>query len=186
MSQSDVQELRRLMAEHGAKVLGAAEAYADGSVTVEDIFQETFIRAWKRMEHVMSHPCIAGWLCQTALNVGRDLQRKEERRRSLFSRWGRPLQSKQPRTVGEELVRRALWRAIDGLPRQQRRVILLRYVDELDSSEIGATMGITAGTVRASLRDAQRSLRKALGVERPVRADGSPGRASLGFGEATP
>lgn len=164
MSPLDASRLRRMMLEHGPAVLAAAEAYADGSLSAEDIFQETFIRAWRKLATGPEERCIAGWLCQTALNIGRDHWRKEERRRSLMARFLSQPATKPPPSIGQELARRALWRQIDALPERQRAAVLLKHIDGLKAPEIGERMGITPGTARATLRDAHASLRRSLGI----------------------
>ncbi len=154
-----------MMVEHGPKVMASAEAYADGSLSAEDIFQETFIKAWRELAGIQDDRCVAGWLCQTALNLGRDHWRREERRRLLLSLWIRPTQPAPPRTVGRELARRALWRAIGALPPRQRSAVMMKFIDGLNSTEIGGLMGIKPASVRATIRDAQKSLRESLGVD---------------------
>jgi RNA polymerase sigma-70 factor, ECF subfamily len=159
------------MLEHGQRVMAAAEAYATGAMTADDIFQETYMRAWTKLGPDHDTARNAGWLCQTALNIGRDHWTTVERRKRLLGKWMHRETPEPPRGVGEELVRRALWRAIDALPSRQRSAVLMRDVDELETSEIASRMNIKASTVRATLRDAYKALRMALGFEETPDSD---------------
>ncbi|GIH21821.1 DNA-directed RNA polymerase sigma-70 factor [Acrocarpospora phusangensis] len=42
-----------------------------------------------------------------------------------------------------------LWQAMDGLPRKQRAVLVLRYYEQLTDEEIARVLGISRGTVRS-------------------------------------
>jgi RNA polymerase sigma-70 factor (ECF subfamily) len=58
-----------------------------------------------------------------------------------------------------------LARALHGLPEQHRRVIVLRFFDDLDTSEICAVLGCSPGTVAVKLHRALRALRGAMAAE---------------------
>ena len=57
---------------------------------------------------------------------------------------------------------RALHQALDGLPDEQREVVLLRLEQELSLEEIGAITGVGRETVKSRLRYAMDKLRGAL------------------------
>ena len=44
--------------------------------------------------------------------------------------------------------RSALWAGVQGLPRRQRAVVVLRYFEGLDDAEVAAALGISVRTVR--------------------------------------
>jgi RNA polymerase sigma-70 factor (ECF subfamily) len=55
----------------------------------------------------------------------------------------------------------AAW-IIDPLPEQQRRALVLRFVEEMSANEVAAVLGITAGRVNHLVREARATLRKIL------------------------
>jgi RNA polymerase sigma-70 factor (sigma-E family) len=63
-----------------------------------------------------------------------------------------------------------LWRALGGLPRKQRAVLVLRYYESLSDSEIAEVLGISRGTVRSQ---ASRALDKLRATWRPSVTNGS-------------
>lgn len=42
-----------------------------------------------------------------------------------------------------------LWQALEGLPRKQRAVLVLRYYEQLTDEEIAGVLGVSRGTVRS-------------------------------------
>jgi RNA polymerase sigma-70 factor (ECF subfamily) len=59
-------------------------------------------------------------------------------------------------------LRRVISRAVDQLPRRQKRVFVLRHYEGLPLKEIARTMDCSLGTVKAHLFRATRRLRKLL------------------------
>lgn len=60
----------------------------------------------------------------------------------------------------------AAWRAVDRLPADRRRAVVLRFVNELTTAEIAGVLGRSEGAVRVLLHRALRS------VGRELRGDG--------------
>ena len=56
--------------------------------------------------------------------------------------------------------RDALWRALQGLPRRQRAVVVLRYYEDLSEAETAAALGISRGTVKSQAAKALAALRR--------------------------
>lgn len=166
MGQVSAEEVSRWIDEYGPRVTAIAQSFAGGAVGPEDIFQETFLRAWRNGPATARDTNEGAWICSIALNVGRDAYRRRHRREGLLKRRPReaPGVSGSP-SIGEELHRKRLWRAIAELPERQRAVLLRRIVREDSAREVGKELGIEDGTVRATCRDAIRSLRRILGPE---------------------
>jgi RNA polymerase sigma-70 factor (sigma-E family) len=56
--------------------------------------------------------------------------------------------------------RDVLWRALGGLPRRQRAVVVLRYYEDLSEADIAAALGISTGTVKSQAAKALAALRR--------------------------
>ena len=59
-------------------------------------------------------------------------------------------------------VESGFWRAVRGLPKLQRGVVALHYVDDLSVAEVADVLGVSIGTVKTSLSRARSSLAPAL------------------------
>ena len=60
----------------------------------------------------------------------------------------------------------AVWEATKTLSEKQRTVFLLRFVEDLDASEIAQSTGLTENTVNVHLFRAVRAIRKRLGQQK--------------------
>jgi RNA polymerase sigma-70 factor (ECF subfamily) len=59
-----------------------------------------------------------------------------------------------------------VWKVVEGLSDRQRTVFLLRFVEELELSEIARVTGLNEGTVKAHLSRALGKVRAELGGKR--------------------
>ena len=60
-------------------------------------------------------------------------------------------------------TRQRLWRAFRALSARQREVFVLRFIEELPTAQVAATLGLGEGSVKRHLFRAIRRLRVALG-----------------------
>ena len=57
------------------------------------------------------------------------------------------------------------WAAVDRLPADRRRALILRFVDEMSTQEIAGVLGRSEGAVRVLIHRALRSVARDLGVD---------------------
>jgi RNA polymerase sigma-70 factor, ECF subfamily len=154
----------------------------------EDLFQETWLRAFKAYPAVSEE---AGdpkaWLFAIASNAHKDSLRKTRVRRLFFLERTRSLAGRSadadpgwdaPGHATEDGEKRAdfrlcLRRAVSRLPGRERRVFVLKDVEGFKHDEIGRMLGIPEATVRTLLHRAVLRLRKELAEFRPA-AEGKP------------
>jgi len=100
------------------------------------------------------------WLFRIAHNVVSNERRRESRRRAAPLDAALGLAS--PDDVVEAAATRealgAAWDAMSRLPEDRRRVIELRFVDEMSTAEIAATLDRSEGAVRVLLHRALRAV----------------------------
>jgi RNA polymerase sigma-70 factor (ECF subfamily) len=108
------------------------------------------------------------WLFRIARNVVADRQRARYRRpeEQLDAAAAIADGAADP---AAQVVRRdeagAAWRAIERLPGDRRRAIILRFVDEMSTSEIAGVLGRSEGAVRVLIHRALRSVARDLDEE---------------------
>jgi RNA polymerase sigma-70 factor (ECF subfamily) len=137
-----------------------------------DLSQEAFARALRASRTLDPerpfYPWLYGILRRLCLNHVRD---RATRRRKLETAgsWladearARAADSDPERAAELEELRQRVAAAIDGLPSEQREVLVLREFDGLRYAEISALLGIPDGTVMSRLYVARRRLAAALG-----------------------
>lgn len=134
------------------KVIGLVFVACGDADLAADATDEAFTRAlghWKRVQDMTSPDA---WVCQVAINVMRRRLRRRQLETRLLSRRRTDTATEEPDTLPE------VWRAVRQLPERRRLAILLRYVADLTESEIATAMGVTRGTVSASLIAARNDL----------------------------
>ena len=148
---------RRFYQEHVGAVLGLVVALQRDVSAAEDITQEAFARAWRRWDRIGRLDRPGAWVRRVALNLARSRYRRLRTEIAGLARLGRP-----EVTVTDVSNDPAIWNEVRRLPRRQAEVIVLTYVDDLDSHDAAEVLGIDAATVRAHLTRARRTLEQRL------------------------
>jgi RNA polymerase sigma-70 factor (ECF subfamily) len=114
----------------------------------EDLTQDTFLRAWRSFAEItgLEPPAQRAWLLRTARNLSIDVWR----RRNLEATASAAL---APRDGDRDLpdLRLDVAHALNALEDGDRELVVLRYLEEMNSREIGVVLGIPEGTVRRRL-----------------------------------
>lgn len=140
--------------------------YYTGSVDVDDLVQETFLRALKALSQFKNDSSPKTWLISIARNTAIDFYRKK----SVWNRLKQILDYESPKLheqdTGEKIVRKMeyayLYEAINELKPTYRDVILLRGIAELSSQEAGQVLGWTENKVNVTFFRAVKKLNECL------------------------
>lgn len=134
-----------------AFLLSVTALLRDGEAAL-DVVQHGFALALARRQTFRNEGSLEAWVWRIVLNVARDEQRSQKRQRS------RPMEQLYARDEHDDRLRAEL----RALPERQRLAIFLRYYADMSYAQIAEVLGITAGTVAASLNAAHRALRRDL------------------------
>lgn len=128
----------------------------------EDITQEVFLTAWRRLPEIRADAAFVGWLYRTATN--RCLNALRDRRPSTELDPGTAANPEaQPERVVEASARaEALLVALPHLNPELSACWLLRDVHERSYVEIAETLAVTTATVRGRIARARAQLAEAL------------------------
>lgn len=125
----------------------------------EDLAQETFLRAYERLEQFDPSRRFGPWLFRIGVNLALDHHRARRRRiwGFLFSEAGResPPDPATPDPRGEQDLQQEVQRVIEQLPEQFRIVLVLRDLENFSTSEIAAILERTEATIRWRLGEAR-------------------------------
>ena len=140
-----------------------------------DVVQEAFFSAYKNLASFRGGS-VRSWLGRIAINGAMDLQRARRRRPSQpypdfeDETWQPPaVRDEEPEAKALNVERsRALARALDGLPFEQRNCIVLFDVDGYDYAEIAEIMHVEVGTVKSRIHRGRLALRSALAPDREL------------------
>ena len=147
--------LETLYKQHGPGLLAFLQRRFGRGQSAEDLLQETFLQALRRMDRLGRAVSPRAWL----FGIARHVALTAIRRRRVLSTLPDDLAAAEP--VEDARLDR-MRRAIAELPDGQREPLELRLRDELTYDEIGEVLNIPVGTVRSRLHYAIRRLRDEL------------------------
>jgi RNA polymerase sigma-70 factor (ECF subfamily) len=171
----DLAEFCALIDLHAATLTRVAAALV-GLSDAEDAAQEAVVRAWRAWPALRERAAARAWLISITINVCRDWLRGRfgARRRLTESLTGagdepRPIaQVDADPGASDYAAALDLRHAITTLDDDLRIIVALRYYAGMDSTTIGAALGMPAATIRTRLRRALSQLRERLeGVHKP-------------------
>ena len=138
-------ELSRMMETYGAMLTGTCTVLLGDRHLAQDIVQETFIRAYKKMDSFRGErpESEKAWLTRIAVNLCRD-----------------EMMTLSAPEASEEAQQ--LYAAVQTLPQKYREVILLRFYQDLTAPEIAEILHQATGTIYHKLTRAQEMLKKRL------------------------
>lgn len=164
----DVAALGEAYDLHHAAVRAFARRLVGNPDDAEDLVQEVFVTLPKAARRFDGRSALRTFLIGIAVQHARHHVRAAARRRRA---WERSAQGRDAKTEGPEGVcadqelARALARALDGLPIDQRVAFVLCEIEERTAAEVSSIVGTPEATVRTRLFHARRKLREALVVE---------------------
>jgi RNA polymerase sigma-70 factor, ECF subfamily len=153
---------RELYEAHVDRVYRLAYRLAGDDDLARDFTQETFIRAFERLDGFRGEAAFSTWLHSIATSVALNGLRKVKRFRTRESDLEEAHDVAGPVRPAEPDLKLKLARAIDALPARSRMVFVMHDVEGFTHQEIAATMGMEAGTSKAQLSRARARLREAL------------------------
>ncbi len=140
----------------------------------EDLVQETYVRAWRRLSSLRDPSKSVEWVCRIARNLAytRSVRRHRRATPRLEQSAGEGLEGgfrralardKSPEEAAVAAQEAGLLReAIESLSDKHRTVLLLREMDGLAHEEIAAALGCSVGTIHSRLHRAKTKLAQKL------------------------
>ena len=140
---------------------------------VQDIAQETFLRAYRALHQFRGEAQFYTWLYRIAVNTAKkallDMKRNPVVTESALqssddedetSRPGNePINEETPETVlAAQEIAAAVNAAMDALPEDLRQAVTLREIEGLSYEEIATVMGCPIGTVRSRIFRAREAI----------------------------
>ena len=166
-----------LVERYQDRIFGLVRHYTRNAVELEDLVQDTFIKAFHRLETFQHQSSFSTWLYRIAVNTSLD----------FLKRCGRnPVQAvEDPELVGNspgvlasghgtrelaapdaalerQEVAEVTHEALEQLPEIFRTVLVLREFEEMAYQDIADLLGISIGTVESRLFRARARFKEAL------------------------
>ena len=158
----DLVAFERLYRENERKVFGLCFRLSSDPALAEELTQEVFVRAWRKLSSFRGESAFSSWLYPLTVNVALSERRSRRRRDARIVATEDPASlERAPRSPAPE-AGFDLEKAMAALPPGARAVFVLHDVEGRTHEEIASLLGLAAGTSKAQLHRARRLLREAL------------------------
>jgi RNA polymerase sigma-70 factor, ECF subfamily len=170
---AELEDINTLCATYRSRIYRYALLSLRDADLAESVTQDCFLKAHRARSEFRGDCSVATWLTRIATNLIRDSTRSRKfqfwktanstavEAGAMADRLRSPgLSPESSLQVRQELVK--VWDAVATLPRKQRSVFLLRFVEEMELPEIATAMGLHVGTVKSHLHRALSAVRKAM------------------------
>ncbi len=178
-------DLERELEDRRRELTGYCYRMLGSGSEAEDAVQETFIRAWRKIDSFEGRSSLRSWLYRIAHNVCLDMLRSVQRRARPLElgpsgsadgdigptrdeeMWVRPIADDRvlpddgdPGDVaaGRESIRLAFVTALQHLPPKQRSVLIFREVLRWQATEVAELLDASVASVNSALQRARATL----------------------------
>ena len=160
----DVEAFEMLYRQHSARIYTLACRMAGSPEDGEDLLQEIFLQAYRKLGTYKGDAAVGTWLYRLALNHCLDYVRSRQAKMARLTDTLDGDASYQP-TARRELpiARLDLERALERLPDGCREAFVLHDVEGFDHKEVANLLGIAEGTSKSQVFKARAKLRTLLG-----------------------
>ncbi len=158
----DLVAFERLYRDNERRIFALCLRMACDAALAEELTQEVFVRAWRKLGSFRGESAFSSWLYPLAVNVALSERRSRRRRDARVFATEDPLALEPMPKMPAPEQGVDLAKALAGLPQGARAVFVLHDVEGRTHEEIATLLGVAAGTSKAQLHRARRLLREVL------------------------
>lgn len=178
VQEGDRTAFRVLIDRYEGMVFDLTNQYANQPEDVEDLAQDIFLKAYRRIDDLRNPDQFASWLYGIALNQCRDYVKNVRRETYPFSRTGqedadivaRETEAQDERLISNERSEQ-LWAALEELSSTYATPFLLKYRDGLTYNAMSKRLDVSVSALKVRVHRARKKLRKLL---EPYHAESQP------------
>lgn len=158
-----------LVRRHQKGLMRLAMRFMKDSDAAEDIVQESFIKAFERLNSFEGRASFKSWLFQIAVNTAKN--RLRDRRGGNMNIDDVPLavDARAESTLVHGSVAEIIQKYVDDLPLKQKTALVLRIYEDLSFKEIAEIMDCPYDTAKANYRHALMKLKDELSNQPDLR-----------------
>lgn len=166
--QGDSRSFDLLVLKYQHRVIALIRRFVKNEAEAEDLAQETFIKAFRALANFRGDSKFYTWLYRIAVNTAKNSLEVNKRRPSSdvdideIGEYAFDEHLQQQDTpenmLASEDMQRVVSEALDALPEDLRRALMLREFDGLSYEAIAQEMGCPIGTVRSRIFRAREAI----------------------------
>ena len=170
----EIQLYHELIRPYERSVYVMALSYMKNETDAEDVAQDAFIRAFRKLSSFRAESKFSTWLMSITINEARTRLRRQalvrmepleqapDEAKGISPALLRDWREIPSAALEREEIRNLIQRAVEQLPDIYRQVFLLRDVEELTISEAAETLNVSIPSVKVRLHRARLMLQKQL------------------------
>ncbi len=152
-----------IMRRHKGRVFGTCSRFARDAHQLDDLCQEVFLRAWRRLRTFRGDAPLEHWLARLTVTACYDFLRREKRHRGHLELDGSPLEFRDTSVdaaIATGRARDLLDWAMRKLSAEEKLVLTLLEIEERTVRDIAALTGWSEGNVKVRAFRARAKLRE--------------------------
>jgi len=138
---------------------------ADSNIDIDDILQETFLKAYKKIDQFDGQSSLYTWLYSIARNITidefRSRKRKPDRSNTPADEFDIADDNSEPNETGRPEIY-DLRNAVSELPEILREIVVMKTLEGLSYDEISEVTGINTETLKNRMFRAKKQLAESL------------------------
>lgn len=151
-----------LVERYQDRMFALVRGYTHNAVEIEDIVQDTFLKAYTKLESFQRQSSFYTWLCRIAINTSLDFLKRHGRSpvqtvedpdevAGSGPRGGQPNSVAPDRELESKEIAEITQGVMSAIPEIFRTVLVLREFEEMSYQGIADLLGISIGTVESRL-----------------------------------
>jgi RNA polymerase sigma-70 factor, ECF subfamily len=164
----DETAVRAIMKANNRRLYRLARGILRNDAEAEDVVQETYVRAFTRLDEFRGESSLSTWLSRIAMNeaLGRLRRQRpdwpslpQHRLEAEVIQFPLSATEDPERSMAQREIREVVEHAIDELPEPFRLVFITRVLEGMNVEETAGILGLKAETVKTRLHRARTMLR---------------------------
>ena len=163
METQKLKEIEDLVNEHQREIINFHYRFVGNLADAEDLAQETFIKAYKKINTLKDYKKAKSWLYSIARNTAIDFFRKNKNKEinldnSVLENIAQATAVDYQNRAAEKEISKELDHFIEKLVKEDRAIIKLLYYEGFSYKEIITLLNINENTLKSRLHRARKTL----------------------------
>ena len=165
MSAEDTAAFGELIRRHQSQVRNFLRRLTGDILTADDLAQDCFLHAWKKLQTFTGRGSFIGWLLKVAYTTFLQSKRKSKRYAEILESAGRVADQESRSTVlpGDEIT--DLDKFLSVLTEEERAIMVMSYACGLSHREIGDATDMPIGTVKSVIFRGKEKIRNSFDIK---------------------
>ncbi|WP_276167577.1 RNA polymerase sigma factor [Zobellia alginiliquefaciens] len=128
-----------------------AMRYVKNTKDAEDVLQESFIKAFQKIEQYEGNVTFGAWLKKIVINKSIDFLKSKKHQTVPFQESHMPLEEDDNWNVNDDITLKNIKCAMEELPEKYKYVVMMYLMEGYDHSEISQILDLTESACRTRL-----------------------------------